>query len=78
MDSFLGISKNLDFSLKNNIPNRNIFPDISNYAHLVDGRNNLIAGSVERQHMDVNIHVHIVQYQSHLTVVSRHSVLKKL
>ncbi len=47
LDSFLGISKNLEFSLKNNIPNRNIFPDISNYAHLVDGRNNLIAGSVE-------------------------------
>ena len=47
LDSFLGINKNLEFSLKNNIPNRSIFPDISNYAHLVDGRNNLIAGSVE-------------------------------
>tara|TARA_B100001173_G_scaffold18144_1_gene14601 strand:+ start:255 stop:1598 length:1344 start_codon:yes stop_codon:yes gene_type:complete len=44
---FLEINDDHQFSLKNNIPNRQIFPDISNYAHLVDGSNNLIAGSVE-------------------------------
>ena len=44
---FLEINDVHQFSLKNNIPNRQIFPDISNYAHLVDGSNNLIAGSVE-------------------------------
>ncbi len=47
LTSFLGLYENQKFSLKNNIPNREIFPDISNYAHLVDGSNNLIAGSVE-------------------------------
>ena len=44
---FLEINDDHQFSLKNNIPNRQIFPDISNYAHLVDGSNNIIAGSVE-------------------------------
>ena len=47
LDSFLDINKNKLFSLKNNIPNRDILPDISNYAHLVNGSSNLIAGSVE-------------------------------
>ena len=47
LDTFLDINKNELFSLKNNIPNRDILPDISNYAHLVNGSSNLIAGSVE-------------------------------
>ena len=47
LTSFIKLSENQKFSLKDNIPNRQIFPDISNYAHLVDGSNNLIAGSVE-------------------------------
>ena len=47
LTSFLKLNENQKFSLKDNIPNRQIFPDISNYAHLVDGSNNLVAGSVE-------------------------------
>ena len=47
LDSFLEINKNTQFSLKNNIPSRDILPDISNYAHLVNGSTNLIAGSVD-------------------------------
>ena len=39
LTSFLKLNENHNFSLKDNIPNRQIFPDISNYAHLVDGSN---------------------------------------
>ena len=47
LDSFFELKKKTSFSLKNNIPNRDILPDISNYAHLVNGSENFIAGSVE-------------------------------
>ena len=45
--SLLEVQLNPNYSFKHSVPDRTILPSITDYSHIVDGSNNLIAGSVE-------------------------------
>mgnify|MGYP000742691943 FL=1 len=47
LESLLQVQLNLNYSFKHTVPDRTILPSITDYSHIVDGSNNLIAGSVE-------------------------------
>ena len=47
LEIYLGVNSNVNFSVKNSIPDRTSFPEISNYAHLLIGDTKLLTGSVE-------------------------------
>ena len=47
LEIYLGVNANSNFTIKNSIPDRSPFPEISNYTHLVKGKNKLFTGSVE-------------------------------
>ena len=47
LDNFLGIELNKNYSYKHSVPDRTLLPSITEYSHIVDGSNNLVAGSVE-------------------------------
>ncbi|MDA9593325.1 hypothetical protein N9R67_00530 [Candidatus Actinomarina sp.] len=47
LESFLQVQLNPNYSYKHTVPDRTILPSITDYSHIVDGSNNLIAGSVE-------------------------------
>ena len=44
---YLGVNSNSNFTIKNSIPDRSSFPEISKYSQLVNGNKKLITGSVE-------------------------------
>ena len=47
LESLLEVQLNPNYSFKHSVPDRTILPSITDYSHIVDGSNNLIAGSVE-------------------------------
>ena len=47
LESLLQVQLNPNYSFKHTVPDRTILPSITDYSHIVDGSNNLIAGSVE-------------------------------
>ena len=47
LDEYLNLITNDDYSLKETIPDRSIFPEISKYARLINGMNETLTGSVE-------------------------------
>ncbi len=47
LSTYLNIKLNDNFTMKDTVPNRKVFPDISHYSHLVRDNKELIAGSVE-------------------------------
>jgi len=47
LESLLQVQLNPNYSYKHTVPDRTILPSITDYSHIVDGSNNLIAGSVE-------------------------------
>ena len=47
LDTYLDLVTNDDFSFKETVPDRSIFPHISEYARLIKGDNTLITGSAE-------------------------------
>ena len=47
LESLLQVQLNPNYSFKHSVPDRTILPSITDYSHIVDGSNNLIAGSVE-------------------------------
>jgi radical SAM superfamily enzyme YgiQ (UPF0313 family) len=47
LDNFLGTELNKNYSYKHSVPDRTLLPSIKDYSHIVDGSNNLVAGSVE-------------------------------
>lgn len=47
LDNLLDLKLNTDYSFKHSVPDRTILPSITDYSHIVDGSNNLVAGSVE-------------------------------
>ncbi len=50
LESLLEVQLNPNYSFKHSVPDRTILPSITDYSHIVDGSNNLIAGSV-RNHI---------------------------
>ena len=47
LDEYLNLITNDDYSLKETIPDRSIFPEISKYARLINGMDETLTGSVE-------------------------------
>ena len=47
IEEYLGIKQNINYSFKNTVPDRSKLPHISEYSHIIDGENNIIAGSTE-------------------------------
>ena len=47
LESLLKVKLNSEYSFKHSVPDRTVLPPITDYSHIVDGSNNLIAGSVE-------------------------------
>ena len=47
LESLLNVQLNEEYSFKHSVPDRTVLPSITDYSHIVDGSNNLIAGSVE-------------------------------
>ena len=47
LESLLNVQLNGEYSFKHSVPDRTVLPSITDYSHIVDGSNNLIAGSVE-------------------------------
>ena len=47
LQEYLGVKQNVNYSFKNTVPDRSKLPHISEYSHIIDGENNIIAGSTE-------------------------------
>ena len=44
LESLLNVQLNEEYSFKHSVPDRTVLPSITDYSHIVDGSNNLIAG----------------------------------
>ena len=75
---YLQIKSNNEYSLKNSVPDRTIFPNISEYTRLIDEETNRITGSVETTYGCKHLCTHCpvpIQFQGSFKTFSEKKII---